>query len=272
MGRRCDHLSPTFGRTWSPASHGQRLDQSSASELESMLLWTWSFQSLNRTRCPTDSPWRLPREDLPSRSRTRRQLDGQTKNFRPLCQRRRRRRRNLRRSRTGLLRTTSHVERLEQSRDPETKQCMVTLPNAVRAASCSGTVPDMYERRTGPSSGKSARQRQQHCAANAQDDHAWSDGMVTQHGAWLLSTSSLKKLRHSSITAWFHGRTTLTGDTHAPQRVCLLISDKFSPIFHKVDSLTDAYCGTANMEFPHAQATRGLPRRWKQPCTNALIV
>ena len=60
------------------------------------------------------------------------------------------------RSRTGLLRTTSPVERLEQSRDPETKQCMVTLPNAVRAASCSGTVPDMYEPRAGRSSRESA--------------------------------------------------------------------------------------------------------------------
>ena len=122
-------------------------------------------------------------------------LDRRTKNFRPLCQRRRRRRRNLRRSRTGLLRTTSPVERLEQSRDPETKQCMVTLPNAVRAASCSGTVPDMYEPRAGRSSRKRARQRHQHCVANAQDDHAWFDGMVTQHGAWLLSASSLKKIK-----------------------------------------------------------------------------
>ena len=73
------------------------------------------FPVVKQDTCPTGSLWRLPREDLPSRSRTRRQLDRQTKNVRPLCQRCRRRRRNLRRSRTGLLRTTSLEEWLEQS-------------------------------------------------------------------------------------------------------------------------------------------------------------
>ena len=174
-------------RTWSPASQGQRLDQSSNSELESMLLWTWSLQSLNRTRCRPGhcDGWHV--KIYHHDRETQRQLDRQTKNFRPLCQRL-----QTPTKKSSTIRAQVCCGRLllmSGSGGAETlRPSSAWFPCPIHRGIPLGHRARRVRAKNRAPSRPSARQRQQQCFVNAQDDHAWLDGMVTQHDARLLST------------------------------------------------------------------------------------